>query len=64
MCDFEAMILNGLVYHYSKELAEAWAVGDGDRVQEIKAYIEGVYGRTALVRVAELATTLIMNGAV
>lgn len=64
MCDFETMMLQGLVYHYSKELAEAWQAGDEAAVERVKAYIEGVYGRPALVHIAELATTLIMNGGV
>ena len=59
--DFEAMMLKGLVFHYAQELAEAYQAQDGDRVQEIKAYIEGNYGRPALLHIAELAVTLVMN---
>jgi hypothetical protein len=63
-CDFEATMVKAIVHHYAKELARAYQAQDGDRVQELKAYLEGVYGREALVHVAELAVLLVMNGAV
>lgn len=59
--DFETALTKAIIYHYAKELARAYQAGDGDRVQEVKAHLENNYGRAALVHIAELAVTILLN---
>lgn len=60
-CDFEGMMVEGLVYAYASHLAEAWLNNDHAEIAKITAHIEGNYGRDALQHVGELAVILAAN---
>lgn len=57
--DIEALLVDRIVEHYAKKLAEAHIVGDVQASLEVKEYIEGNYGTLALAEVAERAMGMI-----
>lgn len=60
--DFEAMMMQGIVFSYARRMAEAWQNQDDTEVERIKGYIEGNYGKPALMHITELAMILVMKG--
>jgi hypothetical protein len=58
ICDFEGMMVKGIVYGYAAHLAEAWLNNDLAEIARITKHIEGNYGASALKRVGELAVEL------
>lgn len=56
--DFELMMIEGIVYGYAADLADAWLDNDLDAIERISDHIRGNYGQTALNHVGELAVVI------
>jgi hypothetical protein len=57
--DFEGMMIEGIVYAYASQLAEAWLNNDYILIAKITEHIRGNYGDAALKHVGELAVELV-----
>lgn len=60
-CDFEALMVEGLVYGFAERLAAAWLASDHVETARISSEIESNYGRTALNHIGELAVVIAAN---
>jgi hypothetical protein len=58
ICDFEGMMIEGLVYAYAADLAEAWLANDYIQIARIEIHITGNYGLSAWQHVGELAVVI------